>query len=121
MSSDVIESEKGALLRAIEKFGNDVYGNNWGDTLNIEPLCTLKYYNGYSETSMRRLLRAIRNGCGHLEQRDQSILAVTGKTPGEIANYYCTTLPKLLIKVYRVMEKHSKNSVFRDVYFKWCV
>ncbi|XP_071740493.1 serine/threonine-protein kinase/endoribonuclease IRE1-like [Rutidosis leptorrhynchoides] len=121
MSSDVIEYEKGALLRAIEKLGNDVYGNNWGDTLNIEPLCTLKYYNGYSETSMCRLLRAIRNGCGHSEQRDQSIVAVIGKTYGEIANYYCTTLPKLLIKVYRVMEKHSKKLVFRDVYFKWCV
>nr|GFA35826.1 serine/threonine-protein kinase/endoribonuclease IRE1a-like [Tanacetum cinerariifolium] len=134
--SEHLETEhpNSALSGAINKIGNIVFGVRWGTCLNVK----LRYavikkakmkYRAAEYSSMRYLIRFIRNLISHQTQIRKVIDGIKGKqnvpaevldmfATGNFGSYFFSRFPKLVMEVYNIMEEKCGEDIKFRVYFK---
>ncbi|KAH9397561.1 Serine/threonine-protein kinase/endoribonuclease IRE1 [Tyrophagus putrescentiae] len=117
--SDRIESEKAAdspLVSALEYGSLDVCKGDWRRQLSVELQEDLRKFRNYKGSSVRDLLRAIRNKRHHYHELDQRLQAALGAIPGEFVTYFTSKFPRLIVHSYIAMQACRGEEVFQHYY-----
>ncbi|KAJ6239817.1 ire1-related [Anaeramoeba flamelloides] len=101
-ASDVLEFEHNSspLIKAFEKNGHRIFGENWMDYFDELFLSQLKSYRNYNGNSLRDLLRIIRNKKNHYKEMSKKLKLEIGSIPDGFLNYFLSQFPGLFIYVY---------------------
>ncbi|KAJ3446024.1 ire1-related [Anaeramoeba flamelloides] len=101
-ASDVLEFEHNSspLIKAFEKNGPRIFGENWMDYFDQLFLSQLKSYRNYNGNSLRDLLRIIRNKKNHYKEMSKKLKLEIGSIPDGFLNYFLSQFPGLFIYVY---------------------
>lgn len=73
-------------------------------------------YRKYKTTSVRDLLRAMRNKRHHYRELPEDLRATLGDIPDGYMNYFTSRFPRLLLHTYLVMLTCANECVFRQYY-----
>ncbi len=117
--SDRIESEKAAdspLVSALEYGSLDVCKGDWRRQLSVELQEDLRKFRNYKGSSVRDLLRAIRNKRHHYHELDQRLQSALGAIPGEFVTYFTSKFPRLIVHSYIAMQACRGEEVFQHYY-----
>lgn len=117
--SDRIESEKAAdslLVSALEYGGLDVCRGDWRRHLSVELQEDLRKFRNYKGSSVRDLLRAIRNKRHHYHELDPKLQSSLGAIPGEFATYFTSKFPRLIVHSYIAMQTCRAEDIFQNYY-----
>ncbi|KAI9201812.1 uncharacterized protein BJ171DRAFT_516596 [Polychytrium aggregatum] len=123
--SDRFESEErdppSALLKVLERGGTKVIGNDWCRKIDRILLEDLGKYRKYETTSVRDLLRALRNKKHHYQDLSESARKILGELPDGFLGYFTSRFPNLLLHVYHVVADHPKlrHEPFFSQYFEF--
>ena len=104
-ASDRFESEPphSEMRMCLEAQAAAVVGPNWNTHLNQSLLDNLTKYRKYDGSSVRDLLRVIRNKKNHYRDLPASVRAELGPLPDGFLHYFTSRFPALLIYVYSVL------------------
>ena len=116
-----MEEERGdsSLLNNLECRAAHVIKGNWMDNIAEELQEDLRSrFNGrqYDGSSVKALLRAIRNKVEHYNELSEAIEQLSGSTPQGLVSYFTQKFPLLLVHTYIVMQQCKDESVFREYY-----
>ena len=117
--SDRIESEKSTdspLVSALEYGSLDVCKGDWRRQLSVELQEDLRKFRNYKGSSVRDLLRAIRNKRHHYHELDGRLQAALGAIPGEFVTYFTSKFPRLIVHSYIAMQACRGEEVFQHYY-----
>ncbi|KAG2484704.1 hypothetical protein HYH03_016532 [Edaphochlamys debaryana] len=73
---------------------------NWGAAVPSELVANLGRYRRYDYTSLRDLLRVVRNKRNHFREMPPSLQAMLGPIPGGFLRFFTARFPRLLLAVY---------------------
>lgn len=73
-------------------------------------------YRKYKTTSVRDLLRAMRNKRHHYRELPDDLRATLGDIPDGYMNYFTSRFPRLLLHTYTIMVDCSTECVFKQYY-----
>ncbi|GFR44013.1 hypothetical protein Agub_g5168 [Astrephomene gubernaculifera] len=79
---------------------------NWGAALPAELVANLGRYRRYEYTSLRDLLRVVRNKRNHFREMPQQLQALMGPLPGGFLRFFTARFPRLLLSVYVFALRH---------------
>ncbi|KAJ3431863.1 serine/threonine-protein kinase/endoribonuclease ire1 [Anaeramoeba flamelloides] len=101
-ASDVLEFEQNnsPLIQAFEKNGHRIFGENWMDYFDELFLSQLQIYRNYNGSSLRDLLRIIRNKKNHYKEMSKELKLEIGSIPDGFLNYFLSQFPGLFIYIY---------------------
>lgn len=117
--SDRIDKEVNGsdILRRVERKRKKVFGLcKWSERLSDELRLDLKNHRSYNESSVRHLLRAIRNKKHHYRDLSNEVKASLGDIPDGLMDYFSTRFPELLPHVYQAMQLCKDENVFKSYY-----
>ncbi|EHH31517.1 Inositol-requiring protein 2 [Macaca mulatta] len=138
------ESEQEPLMRALEAGGCAVVRDNWHEHISM-PLQTgrgytqvglggggepsrdsfrtlnslstdLRKFRSYKGTSVRDLLRAVRNKKHHYRELPVEVQQALGQVPDGFVQYFTNRFPQLLLHTHRVMRSCASESLFLPYY-----
>ncbi|KAG0585813.1 hypothetical protein KC19_2G041300 [Ceratodon purpureus] len=112
-ASDRVEHEDRAddsvVLRALEAIGPNVFGASWETKLDSKLLEDGRRYRKYNFSSVRDLLRIIRNKSHHFMELPPDMQESLGPFPDGFEIYFSGKFPRLLMEVYKVLYEHCKE------------
>lgn len=117
--SDRIECEKSLdseIVKALEYGGLDVCCGDWRRNISIELQEDLRKFRNYKGSSVRDLLRAIRNKRHHYHELDAKLQSSLGTIPDQFANYFTSKFPRLIIHTYIAMQLCKQEPVMQNYY-----
>jgi hypothetical protein len=91
------------LLMAIEEDSFNVVGHSWERRLDNDLLGDMVKYRRYNTSSVRDLLRVIRNKRHHYHDLDDRVRKRVGSIPSGFYIYFAVRFPRLLLHCYVVM------------------
>ncbi|XP_033117781.1 serine/threonine-protein kinase/endoribonuclease ire-1-like [Anneissia japonica] len=117
--SDRIEKESVdcPLLVCLESNTSVVLKGDWRQNITVELQTDLRKFRSYKGTSIRDLLRAMRNKKHHYRELPEEVKETLGTIPDQFVQYFTSRFPRLLLHVYRVMEICRFESIFQKYYF----
>ncbi|KAJ0456461.1 putative protein kinase IRE1 family [Helianthus annuus] len=121
-TSDRVEPEgrKGGsvVLTALESGGRIVFGGKWNVKMEPTFISNIQRHRWYKYTSVRDLLRVIRNTLNHYREFPMEIQELLGSVPEGSDDYFRGKFPKLLMEVYNVMYHHCKQEAWFRKYLE---
>eukprot|EP00210_Caulerpa_lentillifera_P001464 g1405.t1 len=119
--SDRVENEDRqddkTLFRAFEDVAVKATGGNWGARLDPLLVTNLGQYRKYTFTSLRDLLRVIRNKHNHYRELPASLKQAMGSIPDGFCNYFVSRFPNLLMTTYLFVKEYLSSETPMDKYF----
>jgi hypothetical protein len=113
--SDRLEHEPAdsALVLAIERYASSVIGRSWDKRLDAFLMEDMNKYRKYDPTSVRDLLRIIRNKRHHFHELSEHAQALLTPVPMAFVGYFEGSFPELLMHCVRVACTHlHRDKVF---------
>lgn len=89
-------------LRALEATAPSAFppGTNWATSLEKELIANLYQYRSYKYSSVRDLLRVIRNKCNHFREMPEELQALIGEPPDAYYAYFGRRFPRLFLTMF---------------------
>ncbi|KAF2364029.1 Pyrrolo-quinoline quinone repeat [Trinorchestia longiramus] len=111
----------------IDKFPNDFAGSlleqdsdsvagQWVAKMHPEVYKDLRLHRDYKDSSVRDLLRAIRNKRTHYQELHPAVQAVMGSVPNEFLHYWTSRFPSLVHHAWRAMHCCRDEHAFAKYY-----
>ncbi|XP_035826397.1 serine/threonine-protein kinase/endoribonuclease IRE1 isoform X2 [Aplysia californica] len=117
--SDRIEKEEDTceVVERLERQGLAVVRFDWRK--NISPVLQedLRKFRTYKGTSVRDLLRAMRNKKHHYRQLPEAVQQTLGAVPDEFVDYFTSRFPQLLLHTYNAMECCKYERLIAPYYY----
>uniref|UniRef100_A0A2I3LRA6 Serine/threonine-protein kinase/endoribonuclease IRE2 n=1 Tax=Papio anubis TaxID=9555 RepID=A0A2I3LRA6_PAPAN len=110
------ESEQEPLMRALEAGGCAVVRDNWHEHISMPLQTDLRKFRSYKGTSVRDLLRAVRNKKHHYRELPVEVRQALGQVPDGFVQYFTNRFPQLLLHTHRVMRSCASESLFLSYY-----
>lgn len=111
-----------SLLTALETFRHAAFGpgaaaNNWGAVVDGELIINLGRYRRYDYSSLRDLLRVVRNKKNHFREMPESLQRAMGPVPEGYYRYFNSRFPDLLMAVYVFAATHLADDLHLTKYW----
>ncbi|XP_077616608.1 serine/threonine-protein kinase/endoribonuclease IRE2 isoform X2 [Crocuta crocuta] len=110
------EPEQGPLVMALEAGGLAVVRCNWHTHISVPLQTDLRRFRTYKGTSVRDLLRAMRNKKHHYRELPAEVRQALGRVPDSFVQYFTTRFPQLLLHTYGAMRSCASESLFLPYY-----
>ncbi|XP_012587100.1 PREDICTED: serine/threonine-protein kinase/endoribonuclease IRE2 [Condylura cristata] len=110
------ESEQGPLVRALEAGGAAVVRCNWHNHISVPLQTDLRRFRSYKGTSVRDLLRAMRNKKHHYRELPAEVQQALGHIPDSFVQYFTNRFPRLLLHTHQAMRSCASESLFLPYY-----
>ncbi|KAM4829679.1 serine/threonine-protein kinase/endoribonuclease IRE2 [Thomomys bottae] len=110
------EPEQGALVTALEAGGHTVVRDNWHQHISAPLQADLRRFRSYKGTSVRDLLRAIRNKKHHYRELPTAVRQALGPDPESFIKYFTRRFPRLLLHTHRAMRSCALEGLFLPYY-----
>ncbi|CAG2162652.1 unnamed protein product, partial [Oppiella nova] len=116
--SDRIEKEAfdSPVVQSLESGGIDVCKGDWRRHISIELQTDLKKFRSYRGSSVRDLLRAMRNKRHHYRELPPELQQSLGAIPKQFVEYFTTRFPRLLIHSYIALQMSRNEDIFESYY-----
>uniref|UniRef100_A0A5F8GZL4 non-specific serine/threonine protein kinase n=1 Tax=Monodelphis domestica TaxID=13616 RepID=A0A5F8GZL4_MONDO len=116
--SDRVEKEaaEGPLVTALEAGGRIVVRQNWHSCISGPLQSDLRKFRSYKGTSVRDLLRAMRNKRHHYQELPAEVRQALGQVPEEFVQYFTSRFPQLLLHTHKAMSSCASESLFQPYY-----
>lgn len=116
--SDRLEkaSHDSDLVQSLEKGGFDVVKGDWRRHITEDLQHDLTKFRSYRGSSVRDLLRGLRNKKHHYLELNPSLQKSLGAIPDEFVSYFTSRFPRLLIHSYIAMQAFREERIFKDYY-----
>ncbi|CAG2108280.1 unnamed protein product [Medioppia subpectinata] len=117
--SDRIEKEAvdSDVVLNLERGGIDVCKGDWRRHISIELQADLKKFRSYRGSSVRDLLRAMRNKRHHYRELTPEVQQSLGAIPKQFVEYWDSRYPRLLIHSYIALQMCRNEDIF-DAYYR---
>ncbi|XP_074052356.1 serine/threonine-protein kinase/endoribonuclease IRE2 isoform X7 [Macrotis lagotis] len=132
--SDRVEKEaaEGPLVTALEAGSKIVVKQNWHNHISgplqsdmnpisihsFLPSSDLRKFRSYKGTSVRDLLRAMRNKRHHYQELPMEVRQALGQVPEEFIQYFTSRFPRLLLHTHKAMRGCASESLFQSYYYR---
>ncbi|XP_048410869.1 serine/threonine-protein kinase/endoribonuclease IRE1 [Stegostoma tigrinum] len=118
--SDRIEKEPldGPIVRELERGGRSVVQGDWKEHITVPLQTDLRKFRSYKGSSVRDLLRAMRNKKHHYRELPEEVQETLGSVPDEFVYYFTFRFPHLLIHTYYAMQICSQERLFHPYYYQ---
>ncbi|XP_015419510.1 PREDICTED: serine/threonine-protein kinase/endoribonuclease IRE2 isoform X4 [Myotis davidii] len=110
------ESEQGPLVMALEAGGSAVVRGNWHKHITVPLQTDLRRFRSYKGTSVRDLLRAMRNKKHHYRELPGEVRQALGQVPDSFVQYFTDRFPRLLLHTHQAMRSCAPESLFLPYY-----
>ncbi|XP_070269766.1 serine/threonine-protein kinase/endoribonuclease IRE2 isoform X2 [Myotis yumanensis] len=110
------ESEQGPLVMALEAGGSAVVRGNWHKHITVPLQTDLRRFRSYKGTSVRDLLRAMRNKKHHYRELPGEVRQALGQVPDSFVQYFTDRFPRLLLHTHQAMRSCASESLFLPYY-----
>ncbi|XP_032252173.1 serine/threonine-protein kinase/endoribonuclease IRE2 isoform X2 [Phoca vitulina] len=110
------ESEQGPLVTALEAGGSAVVRGDWHKHISVPLQTDLRRFRTYKGTSVRDLLRAIRNKKHHYRELPTEVRQALGHVPDSFVQYFTARFPRLLVHTHGAMRHCASESLFLPYY-----
>uniref|UniRef100_A0A673UQ98 Serine/threonine-protein kinase/endoribonuclease IRE2 n=1 Tax=Suricata suricatta TaxID=37032 RepID=A0A673UQ98_SURSU len=110
------EPEQGPLVMALEAGGPTVVRCNWHTHISVPLQTDLRRFRTYKGTSVRDLLRAMRNKKHHYRELPAEARQALGRIPDSFVQYFTARFPRLLLHTYGAMRSCASESLFLPYY-----
>lgn len=110
------EDEQSLVVRRLEKNARGVVSNNWRQAICSALAEDLRKFRTYKGSSVRDLLRAMRNKRHHYRELPEEVRSSLGRIPDEFVTYFTSRFPKLLMHTYSAMRVCAGEHVFCGYY-----
>ncbi|XP_053897649.1 serine/threonine-protein kinase/endoribonuclease IRE2 isoform X1 [Malaclemys terrapin pileata] len=116
--SDRIEKEpaEGPILTALESGGRSVVKLNWRAHISVPLQTDLRKFRTYKGSSVRDLLRAMRNKKHHYHELPTDVQETLGAVPDEFVQYFTSRFPQLLLHTHTAMQICATERLFHPYY-----
>lgn len=118
--SDRIEKEpaEGPILTALESGGPSVVRLNWRAHISVPLQTDLRKFRTYKGSSVRDLLRAMRNKKHHYHELPADVQETLGAIPDEFVQYFTSRFPWLLLHTHSAMQSCATERPFHPYYLQ---
>ncbi|XP_060030086.1 serine/threonine-protein kinase/endoribonuclease IRE2 [Erinaceus europaeus] len=106
------EPEQGPLVAALEEGGSTVVRGDWHRHISLPLQTDLRRFRSYKGTSVRDLLRAMRNKKHHYRELPTEVQQTLGPVPDGFVGYFTGRFPRLLLHTHRAMRSCATESLF---------
>lgn len=110
------EPEQGPLVMALEAGSHKVVRENWHKHISAPLQADLKRFRSYKGTSVRDLLRAMRNKKHHYRELPTEVHQALGQLPAGFIQYFTHRFPRLLLHTHQAMRTCASESLFLPYY-----
>ncbi|XP_004706115.1 serine/threonine-protein kinase/endoribonuclease IRE2 [Echinops telfairi] len=110
------EEEQEPLVMALEAGGHGVVRHNWYTHISMPLQTDLRRFRSYKGTSVRDLLRAMRNKKHHHRELPAEVRHVLGQIPDGFVQYFTSRFPRLLLHTHQAMRSCASESLFLPYY-----
>nr|XP_027804520.2 serine/threonine-protein kinase/endoribonuclease IRE2 [Marmota flaviventris] len=110
------ESGQGPLVTALEAGSYKVVRHNWHKHISMPLQTDLRRFRSYKGTSVRDLLRAMRNKKHHYRELPAEVQQALGQVPDSFVQYFTQRFPRLLLHTHRTMRSCASESLFLTYY-----
>ncbi|XP_052031665.1 serine/threonine-protein kinase/endoribonuclease IRE2 [Apodemus sylvaticus] len=110
------EPEQGPLVTALEAGSYKVVRENWYKHISAPLQADLKRFRSYKGTSVRDLLRAMRNKKHHYRELPAEVRQTLGQLPSGFIQYFTQRFPRLLLHTHGAMRTCASESLFLPYY-----
>ncbi|XP_023979342.1 serine/threonine-protein kinase/endoribonuclease IRE2 isoform X1 [Physeter macrocephalus] len=110
------EPEQGPLVTALEADGSEVVRSDWHKHISVPLQTDLKRFRSYKGTSVRDLLRAVRNKKHHYRELSDEVRQALGPVPDGFVQYFTNRFPRLLLHTHHAMRSCASESLFLPYY-----
>ncbi|XP_065899624.1 serine/threonine-protein kinase/endoribonuclease IRE1-like [Dysidea avara] len=116
--SDRIEKEPmtSPVVQSLEAGGIAVVRGDWRNNIGEDLRQDLRKFRSYMGTSVRDLLRAMRNKKHHYQELPEHVKQSLGPIPEGFVSYFTSRFPMLLLHTYKRMEICRKERIFQRYY-----
>ncbi|XP_064376059.1 serine/threonine-protein kinase/endoribonuclease IRE2 isoform X3 [Dromaius novaehollandiae] len=116
--SDRIEKEpaEGPIVSALEAGARAVVRVNWRMHISLPLQTDLRRFRTYKGSSVRDLLRAMRNKKHHYHELPVDVQEALGSVPDGFVRYFTSRFPQLLLHTHRAMRVCARERLFRSYY-----
>uniref|UniRef100_A0A8C0HK28 Serine/threonine-protein kinase/endoribonuclease IRE1 n=1 Tax=Chelonoidis abingdonii TaxID=106734 RepID=A0A8C0HK28_CHEAB len=116
--SDRIEKEpaEGPILTALESRGRLVVKLNWRAHISVPLQTDLRKFRTYKGSSVRDLLRAMRNKKHHYHELPTDVQETLGAVPDDFVQYFTSRFPQLLLHTHTAMQICATERLFHPYY-----
>ncbi|XP_006892748.1 PREDICTED: serine/threonine-protein kinase/endoribonuclease IRE2 [Elephantulus edwardii] len=116
--SDWLEkaSEQEPLVMELEAGGHTVVRGNWHKHISLPLQTDLRRFRSYKGTSVRDLLRAMRNKKHHYRELPAEVRQALGPVPNSFIQYFTSRFPQLLLHTHHAMRSCASESLFLPYY-----
>ncbi|GAA5939568.1 bifunctional endoribonuclease/protein kinase IRE1 [Sporobolomyces koalae] len=105
-------------LITLERKSNEIVGDDWTKALDRTLLDNLGKYRKYDGSSLRDLLRVLRNKKHHYQDLPEPVRRNLGDLPGGFLSYFTARFPHLLLHVYDTVATHLADEAMFSSTFK---
>ncbi len=118
--SDRIEKEPidSPIVEDLERGGIDVCKGDWRRHISIELQSDLKKFRSYRGSSVRDLLRAMRNKRHHYRELPPEVQESLGTIPNQFVSYFTSRFPRLVVHSYIALQLCKDEHIFEPYYHK---
>ena len=110
------EEEDSNLIESLETDADRVTNGDWLGALDYDLKNDLVKRRKYDGSSVKELLRAIRNKVEHYNELDDSIRELTSGSPQGLVSYFTDKFPLLLLHTYLALQQCKNETAFRPYY-----
>uniref|UniRef100_A0A1I7UR29 non-specific serine/threonine protein kinase n=1 Tax=Caenorhabditis tropicalis TaxID=1561998 RepID=A0A1I7UR29_9PELO len=116
--SDRVEKEDdhSPVVRRLEAEARTICCGGWREKICEALREDLRKFRTYKTTSVRDLLRAMRNKKHHYRELPEEVRLSLGDIPDQFLHYFTARFPRLLLHVYKATEWCAGEPVFRRYY-----
>ncbi|KAK3437375.1 hypothetical protein EUGRSUZ_C02042 [Eucalyptus grandis] len=99
------------LPKKLEDIAHSVFGEDWTNLMDKDVMkdLNLNRHTSYEGSSIRHLLRAVRNKFNHLMDAPEKVKAILGSNPNGLDAYFTKRFPRLLIESYKVVSQSPEK------------
>lgn len=105
-------------LITLEKRSRSIVGDDWQKALDRTFLDNLGKYRKYDGSSVRDLLRVLRNKKHHYQDLPENVRRALGDLPGGFLTYFTARFPHLLLHVYDTVAVHLADEAMFSSTFR---
>ncbi|NXC46870.1 ERN1 endoribonuclease, partial [Penelope pileata] len=116
--SDRVEKEpaEGNIVAALEAGARAVVRTNWRMHISLPLQMDLRKFRIYKGSSVRDLLRAMRNKKHHYHELPADVRQALGAVPEDFVQYFTSRFPRLLLHTHGAMRLCAHERLFRPYY-----
>lgn len=103
-------------MAALEAGGSAVVRGDWHKHISVPLQTDLRRFRTYKGTSVRDLLRALRNKKHHYRELPAEVRQALGHVPDSFVQYFTARFPRLLLHTYGAMRSCASESLFLPYY-----